>query len=48
MYDRVGLKVRDLAVSTRFYRAIPESLGLVFDSGDATVSGLGPKGAPAL
>lgn len=48
MYDHVGLKVRDLAASTRFYRAILEPLGLVFDSGDATFSGLGPKGAPAL
>lgn len=48
MFDHVGLKVRDLAASTRFYRALLEPLGYVFDSGDASYAGFGPKGAPAL
>jgi catechol 2,3-dioxygenase-like lactoylglutathione lyase family enzyme len=48
MFDHVGLKVKDLVASTRFYRALLEPLGYEFDSGDASFSGFGPKGAPAL
>ena len=48
MFDHVGLKVRDLAASTRFYRAVLEPLGLVFDAGNHAFSGLGPKGPPAM
>jgi catechol 2,3-dioxygenase-like lactoylglutathione lyase family enzyme len=48
MFDHVGLKVRDLTVSTRFYRAVLAPLGCELDSGDDSFSGLGPKGAPAL
>lgn len=48
MFDHIGIKVRDLSASTRFYRAALEPLGFVFDSGDATSCGFGPRGAAAL
>jgi catechol 2,3-dioxygenase-like lactoylglutathione lyase family enzyme len=48
MYDHLGLKVQDLATSTRFYEAALAPLGHVLGSNDATYAGLGPKGAPAL
>jgi|SRR6185312_16353897 len=48
MFDHIGIKVRDLSASTRFYRAALVPLGFVFDSGDATYSGFGPSGAAAL
>ena len=43
MYDHIGLKVKDIDASTRFYEAALASLGFVRDG-----SGFGPKGAPAL
>ena len=43
MYDHVGLKVKDIDASTRFYEAALAALGFVRDA-----SGFGPKGAPAL
>ena len=43
MYDHVGLKVKDIDASTRFYEAALAPLGFVRDG-----SGFGPKGAPAL
>ena len=43
MYDHVGLKVKDIEASTRFYEAALAPLGFVRDG-----SGFGPKGAPAL
>jgi catechol 2,3-dioxygenase-like lactoylglutathione lyase family enzyme len=48
MYDHIGLHVRDLEKSVRFYEAVLKSLGHVLCSHDATSAGLGPKDAPAL
>ena len=48
MYDHVGLKVKDIEASVRFYQAVLAPLGLVLDSQDKSWAGLGPKGAPAL
>ena len=31
MYDHIGLRVKDIEVSRRFYRATLEALGLVQD-----------------
>ena len=45
MYDHIGLKVRDVDASTRFYEAITGALGLEKDSSG---TGFGPKGEPAL
>ena len=43
MYDHIGLKVKDIEASARFYEAVLAPLGFVRDG-----SGFGPKGAPAL
>lgn len=48
MYDHLGLKVKDLDASVRFYAHALAPLGLVVSSHEATGAGLGPKGAPAL
>ena len=48
MFDHVGLKVKDVAASARFYEAVLAPLGFVLDAQDASYAGLGPKGAPAL
>ncbi len=48
MYDHIGLKVKDLAASIRFYENALAPLGHVLGSHDDTYAGLGPKGAPAL
>jgi catechol 2,3-dioxygenase-like lactoylglutathione lyase family enzyme len=48
MYDHIGLRVKDLDASTRFYEAVLAPLGHVLASRDETGAGLGPKGAPAL
>lgn len=45
MYDHIGLKVKDLAASQRFYAAALAPLGCV---ADASGTGFGPRGAPAL
>jgi catechol 2,3-dioxygenase-like lactoylglutathione lyase family enzyme len=45
MYDHIGLKVKSLTNSARFYRAALAPLGFV---PDASGSGFGPKDAPAL
>jgi catechol 2,3-dioxygenase-like lactoylglutathione lyase family enzyme len=45
MYDHIGLQVKDLAASGRFYAAVLAPLGL---TADGSGSGFGPKGAPAL
>ena len=43
MYDHIGLKVKDIDASTRFYEAALAPLGFVRDG-----TGFGPKGAPGL
>ncbi|HKE49417.1 MAG TPA: VOC family protein [Rhodanobacteraceae bacterium] len=43
MYDHIGLKVKDIDASARFYEAALAPLGFVRDG-----SGFGPKGAPRL
>ena len=48
MYDHVGLKVKDLDASVRFYTAALAPLGYVLCSHDESGAGFGPKGEPAL
>lgn len=48
MYDHIGLKVRDLDASLRFYEAALGALGHRLDSRYEGGAGLGPQGAPAL
>src|SRR5690606_38488876 len=47
MFDHVGLRVRDLAASVRFYAAALEPLGVEVCARDDDGAGLGPPGAPA-
>ena len=48
MYDHIGLQVKDLDASVRFYQAALAPLGHVLCSRDDAGAGLGPAGAPAL
>lgn len=48
MYDHIGLKVKDVATSARFYKAALAGLGHVQHSLDAAGASFGPPGAPAL
>ena len=48
MYDHIGLKVRDIDASVRFYSAALKPLGYELCSRDETGAGFGPSGAPAL
>jgi catechol 2,3-dioxygenase-like lactoylglutathione lyase family enzyme len=48
MYDHIGLKVKDLDASVRFYQAALAPLGHVLCSRDESGAGFGPPGAPAL
>lgn len=48
MYDHIGLKVRDLETSVRFYTAALAALGHVLCSRDDSCAGLGPEGEPGL
>jgi predicted lactoylglutathione lyase len=48
MYDHIGLHVKDLTASVRFYEAALAGLGHVLCSQDASGAGFGPEGAAAL
>jgi catechol 2,3-dioxygenase-like lactoylglutathione lyase family enzyme len=48
MYDHIGLQVKSVEASTRFYAAALGSLGHVVASQDPSGAGIGPRGAPAL
>ena len=48
MYDHIGLRVKDLAASIRFYTAALAPLGLVAGSKGDDYAGFGPKDAPGL
>lgn len=48
MYDHIGLKVKNIEASVRFYTGALASLGHVLCSRDPTGAGIGPKGEPAL
>jgi len=48
MYDHIGLTVKDIDASVRFYSAVLAPLGYELCSRDSTSAGLGPKDAPAL
>jgi catechol 2,3-dioxygenase-like lactoylglutathione lyase family enzyme len=48
MYDHIGLKVKNLDASVRFYSAALAPLGFVLNSRDKSGAGFGPEGEPAL
>src|SRR5829696_421642 len=48
MYDHIGLRVKDLEASLRFYEAALAPLDHVLGSRDEQGAGFGPAGAPAL
>lgn len=48
MYNHIGLKVRDLDASVRFYTAALKPLGHVLAFADESTAGFGPEGAPAF
>jgi len=48
MYDHIGLRVRDLAASARFYRAALAALGHEQTASDATSAGFGSAGSTGL
>jgi catechol 2,3-dioxygenase-like lactoylglutathione lyase family enzyme len=43
MYDHIGLQVKDLVASTRFYEAVLQPLGGVKTTHDTTYAGFGPS-----
>lgn len=48
MFDHVGIKVRDLKASIRFYEAVLGALGYQLDSQGDGYAGLGKPGAAAF
>jgi catechol 2,3-dioxygenase-like lactoylglutathione lyase family enzyme len=48
MYDHIGLRVKDIDASARFYEGALTGLGHVLCSRDGASAGLGPRGEPSL
>ncbi len=48
MFDHIGLKVKDVEASVRFYSAALEPFGYGLCCRDDASAGFGPKGEPAL
>jgi len=48
MYDHIGLQVRDVEASVRFYSAALAGLGHVLGSQDRSGASFGPAGEPAF
>ena len=48
MYDHIGLKVKDMKASVRFYAAVLAPLGHVAGSSGEGYAGFGPKDAAAF
>lgn len=48
MYDHIGLKVKDLHASARFYAAVLGPLGHVAGASGEGYAGFGPKDAPGF
>lgn len=48
MYDHIGLKVKDIDASVRFYQAALGALGFTLCSRDASAASFGPAGEPGL
>ena len=48
MYDHIGLKVKSLDASVKFYTAALAPLGFELCSRDDSGAGFGPRGEPAL
>lgn len=48
MYDHIGLHVKDIDASVRFYTALLTPLGHVVGSSDESGASFGPPDAPAL
>jgi len=48
MFDHIGLKVKDLDASVRFYTAALGPLGYELTSQDETLAGFGDKGGSSL
>jgi len=48
MYDHIGLTVKNVDASVRFYQAALGALGHVLCSRDESGAGFGPAGQPAL
>jgi catechol 2,3-dioxygenase-like lactoylglutathione lyase family enzyme len=48
VFDHIGIRVKDLAASSAFYKTVLATLGHVPGYADDTTASFGPPGAPAL